>query len=279
MNKKQKIIAGFVAVVLLGLLAHWLWTRGEESTDDAMIEAHAIPIAAKVAGTLVSLNVTDNQAVKKGDVLAEVDTSEYKWRVDAAKAQLASAKANARNADIAAHRQLTIGNIAGTQKDIDSATAAQLAAQANVDNAVAQLGLAQKQLDDAVLTAPEDGTIAMRSAEQGGYVATGQQLFVLVGKDRWIVANFKERQLTQMKPGQKATIAIDAYPDLKLTAHVDSLQSGTGSRFAAFPPENATGNFVKIVQRVPVKLVFDDALPDNVDLAPGLSVVPTVTTK
>jgi len=276
MQKKQKIIIGFISVVALGLGANWLINRGKEYTDDATIEAHAIPISPKVPGYIVALNVQDNQHVKKGDVLVEVDPRDYQLKLDSAKALLASAQASASNASINAKRQVVIGEAAGSQKDIDKALTNEASAKAVVDNAQAQVSIAAKDLADTKITAPEDGVITMRTAEQGAYVTTGQQLFTLVGDDRWVVADFKEVQITHMQPKQKVRVYVDAYPDLMLEGHVDSIQSGTGARFSAFPAENATGNFVKIVQRVPVKIVFDTKIPENIILGPGLSVRPTV---
>src|SRR5262249_60114588 len=114
--------------------------------------------------------------------------------------------------------------------------------------------------------------------EVGNYVAAGQALFLLVDPNVWVTANFKETQLTLMRPGQSVTVRVDAFPDLKFTGHVDSIQAGSGSRFSVLPAENATGNFVKIVQRVPVKIVFDQGLSeeDRRLLSPGMSVVPKV---
>ena len=114
--------------------------------------------------------------------------------------------------------------------------------------------------------APTDGWITKRNVEAGDYVAPGQPLMSIVGPDVWVTADFKENQLDHMRPGQPATIGVDAYPSLALAGHVDSIQRGTGSKFTAFPPENATGNFVKIVQRVPVKIVLDD--PPDPDFPP-----------
>jgi len=112
--------------------------------------------------------------------------------------------------------------------------------------------------------------------EIGEYVTVGQPLLAIVGNDRWVVANYKETQLKRMCAGQKVTISVDAYPGQKLKAHVDSIQSGTGARFSLLPPENATGNYVKVVQRVPVKIVFDEEPNALSKLAPGMSVVPDV---
>jgi membrane fusion protein (multidrug efflux system) len=279
LQKRHKIIIGFVGVAVLILGGFWLAGLGKESTDDATIEAHTVPISAKVPGYILNLNVRDNQAVKKGDVLLEIDPKDYQLRYDVAKANLAAAQVSAKNASINAKRQIAIGKAAGSQRDIDNAVAADASAQAAMDSAKSQLAIAEKDLNDTKVTAPEDGVVTMRTAEQGAYVNPGQRLFMLVGTDRWVVANFKEVQITDMRPGQKAYIEVDAYPHLDLQGHVDSIQSGTGARFSAFPPENATGNFVKIVQRVPVKIVLDSPLPADVVLGPGLSVRPVVHTR
>ncbi len=274
--KKARIIVAFLVLVAIGLGINWMMHRGIESTDDATIEAHTIAIAPKVSGYITALHVTDNQYVKKGDVLAEIDPRDYELRLEAAQANYASAQASANNAMVNAKRQREIGKAAGTQKDIDNATAAEATARASLDNTKALVEQAQKDLNDSKIIAPEDGIVTMRTAEQGAYATTGEQLFILVGMERWVVANYKEVQLTQMRVGQKADIEVDAYPKLKLSGHVDSIQSGTGARFSAFPAENATGNFVKIVQRVPVKIMIDSEIPADVILGPGLSVNPTV---
>jgi membrane fusion protein (multidrug efflux system) len=118
--------------------------------------------------------------------------------------------------------------------------------------------------------------VSRRNVEQGNFVQAGQALLALVTPEVWVTANFKESQLDHMRPGQRVDIAVDAYPSLRLTGHIDSIQLGSGSRFTAFPPENATGNYVKIVQRVPVKIAIDGGLPDGQRLPLGLSVTPVV---
>jgi membrane fusion protein (multidrug efflux system) len=128
-----------------------------------------------------------------------------------------------------------------------------------------------------VVKAPQDGWITKRNVEKGNYVAPGQQIFSIVATDVWITANFKESQLVNMRPGQHVDIRVDAYPQLRLEGHVDSIQLGSGSKFTAFPPENATGNFIKIVQRVPVKIVIDKGLDPKIPLPLGISVEPKVT--
>jgi membrane fusion protein (multidrug efflux system) len=160
-------------------------------------------------------------------------------------------------------------NIAIAESQVEGLTAQVTAAQA-------QLVQSQLNLGYTELRAPQDGRVTKRAVERGDFVQPTQSLMNLVTPEVWITANYKESQLADMRPGQPVTVTVDAYPQLKLTAHVDSVQMGSGSRFTAFPTENATGNFVKVVQRVPVKIVIDGGLPSDWPLPLGLSVNPTV---
>jgi membrane fusion protein (multidrug efflux system) len=231
----------------------------------------------------------------------------YPARLAAAQATLAMAEASRAKAEADAKRQQSLPKAATSQQDIDSAnanlqtTAAQVQqAEATVREAdqlgnliaqsavqvrqlEAQVALARAQLDQAALnlewtrvTAPQEGWVTRRNVEMGNDVQAGQALLALVTPEVWVTANFKESQLDHMRPGQRVDISVDAYPSLHLTGHIDSIQLGSGSRFTAFPPENATGNFVKIVQRVPVKIVIDGGLPPGLRLPLGLSVTPVV---
>jgi membrane fusion protein, multidrug efflux system len=148
--------------------------------------------------------------------------------------------------------------------------------EGQVATAEAQVEQAQLNLGYTQLRAPQDGRVTKRNVERGDFVQPNQALMNLVTPEIWVTANFKEDQLTDMRAGQPVKVTVDAYPQLKLQGHVDSVQMGSGSRFTAFPQENATGNFVKIVQRVPVKIDIDSGLPTDWPLALGLSVIPTV---
>jgi membrane fusion protein (multidrug efflux system) len=148
-----------------------------------------------------------------------------------------------------------------------------------VEQAQAKLDQANLNLEWTVVRAPQDGWITKRNVEVGNYVTPGQQIFSIVSPEVWITANFKETQLDRIRPGQPVDIEIDAYPHLKLKGHVDSIQLGSGSKFTAFPPENATGNFIKIVQRLPVKITIDSGLDPALPLPLGISAVPTVKLK
>ena len=232
----------------------------------------------------------------------------YPAQLKQAQGQLQEAKGRLYQAQREYERQSGIDRAATTQQTVDSANAGLKIAQGQAEEAEAQVqqaslvqeNLAQaeaqiKQLEgqlaqqkatlDAAeldlsytrVVAPHDGWVSRRNVEAGTFLQPGALILAIVEPEIWITANFKEKELGRMRPGQRVDIRIDAYSDLKLEGHVDSLQTGSGARFSAFPPENATGNFVKIVQRVPVKIVIDKGLPaDAPPLALGLSVIPTV---
>jgi membrane fusion protein, multidrug efflux system len=231
----------------------------------------------------------------------------YPARYAQAQATLATQRADLSKAQSEFLRQHDIPKEATTSHDIDFATADRDAARGEVEQAQAasriaepvalniaevqahveqlrgEVKRAQGDLDQAKLnvgwcdvTAPQDGWITKRGVEKGNYIQIGQQLFSIVSPEVWVTANFKETELTHMRPGQHVSIAVDAYPDLKLKGHVDSIQAGSGAKFTAFPAENATGNFVKIVQRVPVKIVIDSGMDAKQPLPLNLSVEPTV---
>ena len=172
----------------------------------------------------------------------------------------------------------------GARMSAQSARAQVQAALAQARSGKAQVAAAQANVDAASVqntythvTAPIAGRVARRTVEPGNVISTGQALMALVGDTLWVTANFKETQLTEMKPGQSVDIVIDAYPDLTFRGHVDSIQRATGQFFSMLPAENATGNYVKVVQRVPVKIVFDDDRIKDYVIGPGMSVTPNVT--
>lgn len=262
----------------------------------------------KAARDQAAAQVESAQASKNAsDMMHMVAMLEFPGKLLQAKGQLEAAKAQEFKAQTDFRRQHVVERAATSQQDIDSARAALDAAKArviaaqgalqmampvqpNIQNAAIQISqeeaavkTAQARLETANLNlewteirAPHDGWISQRNLEQGNYVQQGQNILSIVEPEVWVVANYKETQITRMKPGQKVDIKVDAYPSLKVHGHIDSLQKGTGAQFSAFPPENATGNYVKIVQRVPVKILIDDGLDPNQPLALGMSVVPTV---
>lgn len=253
---------------------------------------------------------TAEAQVKSQDQATEVAKVTFPAQLQQAHANLDVAKAAQFKAQTDFNRQHRIDRAATTQADIDASTAALGQANAEVEQAEAMVTQATpvkpnigqqtatgKQREAAVaqskasvataelnlawttVTAPQDGWVTHRAVNQGDYVQQAQQILAVVSPEVWVTANFKETQLARMRQGQHVSISIDAYPMLKLHGHVDGVQLGSGSKFTAFPPENATGNFVKIVQRVPVKIVIDSGLDPSLPLPLGLSVEPTVELK
>ena len=425
---KRYILFGVIGLVLIlgGAtgVRYWLHSRLYESTDDAFIEGHATQVSPKVSGYVQRIYITDNQQVKAGDLLVEIDPRDYEVRlaqaraalnaatarskaaraglnltrvtagagveqasagveaarsgvaqahaaasaaegrvnqlsaavstaeanVAQAQAQVAAAEAEAvraradavrnqslvkegvvsrqeserttaeaatadaqleaarrrvaaaeaqvgearaANGAAAAQYRQSLSQITGTQAQVGQATgrlseansAPQQVAvkQSEVETTSAEIEQAETAVRQAELDlsytkiyAPADGRITRKSVELGALLQPGQALFVLVPAEMWVLANFKETQLNRMRPGQPVEIRLDTYPDKIFRGHVDSFQTGTGSRFSLLPAENATGNYVKVVQRLPVKIVFDEQ-PDSEHLiAPGMSVEPEV---
>jgi membrane fusion protein (multidrug efflux system) len=225
----------------------------------------------------------DADAVQATDARAQADfqrSQELRKQNTISQQEFDAAQAAVREADanLAAARQKAVADASR----INEAKATQTATEASVGMALAQFHQAQANVQAAQLDlsytkifAPSDGRVTRKSVEPGDYVQTGQTLFSIVPTDIWVMANFKESQLKKMKPGQLALVAIDAL-GRSFRAHVDSVQAGSGAAFSLLPPENATGNYVKVVQRVPVKILFDEPLPANHTIGPGLSVTPSV---
>jgi membrane fusion protein (multidrug efflux system) len=349
----------------------WRYYSVRETTDDAQIDGHIYSVTSRVGGTVISLNFEENDHIKQGQILAQLDPRDYQIAVQRAQAELADAKANAK----AAHTGVPIAsttttsgvataraNLNAAQKEVDAAKArvreaqarynqaaedlkrfAQLvkkeevsrqqydaalaseeAAQATLQAAQAQVATAESHVAQAqanlqaALTAPQQvavteakagaasATVQMREAalaqaelnlsyttivspvagiagrrnvQVGQQIQPGQPITSVVDvQNVWVTANFKETQLKNMHPGQAATIHVDAY-NTDLKGHVDAIGGATGARMSLLPPENATGNFVKVVQRLPVKIVLDPGQDPNQRLRPGMSVEATVLTK
>jgi membrane fusion protein (multidrug efflux system) len=395
-----KIIVVVAILGVVGAGAWWWLSQGYESTDDAQVDARVTPIAARVAGAVSAVLVTDNQLVEPGTVLVELDPRDYKVAVDKARAELADAEAGAiaaqsnvpitattamsgvstaqgsldqaksvidsaaREVDVARARLTAsrarvreaeanatrsardVERLRGllakdevSQQQFDAAVAAADAQKAAVDSMLAQISegeasirlaesrqtqaaagesqakaalqgaqtgpeqvtamrarasaaqarveqaratLAQMELnlEYTAVKAPARGIVSRKSVSVGQVVQMGQPLLAIVQSDDvWVTANFKETQLEQMRPGQRVEIEVDAYGGLTFNGHVDSIAAATGARFSLLPPENATGNYVKVVQRIPVKIVLEAGQDTGHVLRPGMSVTPTVYTK
>ncbi len=267
------------AIMLAAAAAYLHYAEAHESTDDASIETHVIPISAKVSGQIQTVSVKDNQHVEKGAALIEIDPRDYQVKLDQARAEFSAGRAEAQRAVSDAERARQLFD----RDDLSRQAYEKAVADAEVLKARALLAekkaaAAELDLSYTRITTPEAGKVTRKNAEIRSYVQVGQPLLAIVTDEVWVLANFKETQLTRMRPGQNVTIKVDAFPGRTLNGHIDSIQSGTGARFSLLPAENATGNFVKVVQRVPVKIVFDEPVADLM-LVAGMSVEPTVHLK
>ncbi|MEA2772502.1 MAG: rane fusion protein multidrug efflux system [Acetobacteraceae bacterium] len=331
------IAAGFLAWYVAGHWNRWTGAARYEATDDAYTAGDVTPLAAKVSGYVATLGVTDYQTVHKGDLIVEIDASDYRAQLSQAQANLAAAQAALANlanqkdvqralirqaeATIQAtqadqlryaleskrQRELLQTRIAGTEQLVEQADANQkrtdaqlqlniaqldqqkalLASldvqgfqlQAQVRGAEAQVTLARNNVEYTRIISPADGLVGLRQVRPGQFVNVGTQVISVVPLPRiWVIANYKETQMTNIRLGDPARVTVDAFPDLALTGHVDSWSPGTGSTFALLPPDNATGNFTKVVQRVPVKILLDDNPALGTLVRPGMSVEASIDT-
>jgi membrane fusion protein (multidrug efflux system) len=344
---RRKIILGIVAIaVLLGIVwgaKQWIYGRAHESTDNAQVDGHLVPVIAKVAGYVTRVNVAENDHVKADSTLVRIDEREYAVRLAQADADLAAARAAAGGRGVEGQAEAMVANATGQRSVLDAnigaaranltkaesdlsrirelvskqivsrqqldaaqaaadAARAQLSAaersagaagagivnaQAGVRLAEARLGGAQASRENAALqlsytnvTAPVTGIISRKQVEVGQLVQAGQPLLTIVSDTGiWITANFKETQLSDLKVGQQAELDVDAYGGCKAKGVVESLSAATGAKFALLPPDNATGNFTKVVQRVPVRLKIIEGCGADHPLRPGMSVFAHVATK
>ena len=429
--KRPAFLIGGLIVLLIGLVfgvRYWLYARSHETTDDAFIDGHIVQISPKVSGYVAKVYVTDNQSVKAGDLLVELDPRDFEAKLAQAKAALNAGAAQQRQAQtqVTLTRVTTRANVrqasagvqqarsgvagarAGAASELSRTSQEQASigtAEANMQQALSQVSAAEaeavranadvqryqllyekdeisrQRLDEAIaaartanaqlnaardkvaaaeaqvrearaatsaqasnaqraqtqvsgahalvnealgrlaqantapqqvavsqaqaasaganlqqlqaavdqaelelsytkIYAPESGRVTRKAVEVGALVQVAQPLMAVVPGDVWVTANFKESQIGNIRPGESVDITVDAYPNKVFRGHVDSIQAGTGARFSLLPPENATGSYVKVVQRVPVKIVFE---PNQIDpqhlLAPGMSVVPEVKVK
>jgi membrane fusion protein (multidrug efflux system) len=353
-SKNNKfIILGSVVIVILGIVLYtWISGIGHQKTDNAQVDAMITPVRNIVQGFVTKINFTDNQIVKKGDVLIEIDNKDYisklaqaEASLESAKAQLEIAKSGATTADLNAvasslNSQAAKDNIAASQakfikneKDISriekmlkdgaatqqqfesikaeyEASKAQLEmlkkqyeattsqangaqsqavgqksqiilAAATVKQREAELQLSQTQLDNTLIRAPFDCIISKKSVEVGQYLQVGVPVCSAVDyTNLWVSANFKETQIEEMKAGQDVEIKVDAFPSAHIKGKLQSFGGATGAKFSLLPPDNATGNFVKITQRVSLKISIDDYPKELIGLLlPGLSAVVDIHTK
>lgn len=293
-EKKRVIVPTITAIILLvfGLIVS-INSIYYKSTDDAFVEGHLISIAPRVSGPVVKLLIDDNQEVKKGDLLLEIDPVDYEVKLKQTESKLEEARAALKKAqsqevkDSADHQRYTAMLEKGisSKQDFDMSQNNLKSAQSSVEEITASIKRLEAEVEQAKLDlsytkiyAAEDGRITHRTVEQGNYVQVAQPMFAIVPTKVWVVANFKETQVANMKKGQPVTIKIDAYGGKKFKGEVDSLQMASGAKASLFPPENAVGSYVKIVQRIPVKIIFTEDVT-GYNVIPGMSVVPTVKVK
>jgi membrane fusion protein, multidrug efflux system len=278
-GRRRLILALALPLVLAtaaGGYLYWDYAGHFQSTDDSFIAARAFSMAPKVSGYITAVPVTDNQHLGAGDVIARIDDRDYRVALDQAKAQLAHDQALLEQAktNLGRYQYLVQRNaIAQQQADDQRYLVAQTESTVALDQA--KVDAAQLDLSHTTITAAEPGRVVSLTAAVGQYAQAGTALTMFVPDQIWVTANFKETQLDAMRPGQSVKLAIDAYPDRSISGHLASVQPGSGTAFSLLPAQNATGNYVKIVQRVPVKIVID-VPPADVALGPGMSVVPTV---
>lgn len=271
-NPLLLIGGGVIAGILLLLLV--LNSMSYVSTDDAVIDGHSIPISPKVSAHVLKILVDDNQKVNQGEVLLQLNSEDYEVAKEKAQADLDEAIAEQQQAKRDFERYQALAQKEEVSKQqLDKAQLRVETDQAQTLAMQAALKQAELNVSYTKIIAPVTGYVTKKTVQEGEFVQVGQSLMSVVSTQMWVTADFKETDLTNMRPGQKVSITIDSYPGKTFEGHLDSIQHGTGSVFTLFPPENATGNFVKVVQRVPVKIVFDN-LPDISDtLALGMSVV------
>jgi membrane fusion protein (multidrug efflux system) len=338
-RKLLLIGASLMAFAVAGYFGWQYWTVGrfQVSTDDAYVQADNTTIAPKVSGYLGAVLVGDNEAVKAGQTLAQIDDRDFRVALDQAKADVAAATAVVATKQASLAQQQSVIEAAQATIDVDEAnrtfaeqdneryshlastgygsvqnaqqaasrigsaraavvrdTASLATATKQVDVLKAELAQAQATLahDQAVqgqaelnlsyttIVSPVDGVVGNRTLRVGQYVQAGTQLMAVVPTQAaYIVANYKETQLTDVHPGQAVGVEVDMFPGVTFNGHVDSIAPASGQEFPLLPPDNATGNFTKIVQRIPVKIVLDPGSPLAGELRPGMSVYPTIETK
>jgi membrane fusion protein (multidrug efflux system) len=245
-KKPAMVAAGIITAVAVSCYAYDAYTH--EETDDAYVTGHLHALSSRINGVVTDVMVDDNQFVRKGDVLVKLDPAEYMALATGAKANLDTAQSNLER------QQPLVATHAIAPQDVDKTRNTR-----DVD--LAQYELAQLQIAYSTIKAPTDGYIGRKNVEVGNRASSGETLMVVVEPDLWVVGNFKETQLAHMRIHQPVTIAIDSIPNKLFKGTVDSFSPATGNEFALLPADNSTGNFTKIVQRVPVKIIFD---PDSV---------------
>ncbi|TYC48285.1 HlyD family secretion protein [Rhodobacterales bacterium] len=329
------LLLALLAAIIAGGLYYWINIAPYESTDDAFVDADIIQVTSQISGQVIKVSVGNNVAVKKGDLLVEIDPAPTRAALETATAQLAQAEAEKQQAEASvaqakqqaaeAKANLDAANVKADNAqqnyernkrlfesnsaaisdmavDDSQANALQVQAQAKASEqalatastnvgvaeakvaaataaikaAKAQVDANRIQLGYTSITASQAGTIVQNNVGVGAFATKATPLMALVPDDIFVTANFKETQLDRIRPGQDVDIYVDAYPETEFKGKVVSVQKGAGQAFQLLPPQNATGNFVKVVQRVPVRISMTNPDPDRYVLGPGMSVTPSI---
>lgn len=314
-NGKNFIITLICIVLVIIAGVYYIDSLKYESTDDAYVDSDLIRVSARTSGQITEIFIEDNMKIKEGDIIAKIDDSDYKAKYEAEKAmyekalysqKVAKAKLQAVNSEIkTAEKDLnryknlykegavSLQTLEYAQTKYDSAKAKLLSAEEDILSGAndkvadadlrilkARKDLAELNLSYTEIKSPVSGTVTGKNIDKGQYVQTGQPLLTVADDKVRIEANFKENQIGKIKPGQKVDIKIDAYPGKIFKGEIESIQKASGAKLSLFPPENATGSFVKIVQRIPVKIIFtEDFNPEEYNIIAGMSVVPKVRIK
>ena len=316
-TKKYWLIFGLVIAIIISAFIIFEACK-YQTTDDAYVDTTTVSVSPKVSGQIVKVLVKDNQHVKAGDIVAVIDKVDYEVKLQQANAAYEKALLNQQNAhanlnaanseielakkDVERYQNLYKAGAVSKQTldkaitNLETKQAKQITAEqaifssnpssaskvadADLNVLKAQKRAAELALEYTDIVAPIDGTVSNRKVEVGMMVQPGSPLFVIVPNDVWVVANYKETQIKGMKKGMPVEIRIDTYPHKVFKGEIDSIQRASGAKSSLFPPENAVGSFVKIVQRIPVKIVFTEKIdPEEYAIIPGMSVVPKVKTK
>ena len=325
-SKKKKAFLIVGTIVAVGLIAGYFYSNYRKthiSTDDAFIDGDIYTIAAKINGSIMTVAVSSNQAVKKGDLLVEIEPADYdvklkeatsalgvekaklseaETRISSANANLELAQANLKLAETDRNRaekliaekvipqdrfdramtsyEIARAQVRAAEEQIRQAESQKITQASTIRQKEATAALAGLNYEYTKIYAPAHGYVTKKNVQPGNQVQSGQPLMAIVSLDNLtVVANYKETEVENIRPGQEVKIKVDSYPGRVFRGTVDSIMAGTGVSFSLFPAENATGNYVKVVQRIPVKIVLqEDADKDHL-LRIGMSVVPTVIAK
>lgn len=280
MEKKKKVIitVSSFALLMIGYFSYSKFMYVE--TDNAQVEAHSVLIAPKVNGYIKEVTVSDGSRVKKDQILIQLDDRDYRVSLDSAQSELLSLGARMKDNEknFVRIRDLFSKSVV-SQQQFDAASANYNEIKAKHDSAQARVNQANLNLEHAQIKATSDGVIAKISAEVGQLANPGTPLIGFVSSEsRWVTANFKETEISDVKIGHAVSVTIDAIPGKKFDGEVESISSATGATFTLLPPDNATGNFTKVVQRVPVRIKLNSLTPQDIDLLhAGLSAVVKVS--